>query len=81
MSTEPRQTPEEAKKAFDRTTALNRLGEQKEIAIRVLPAFRDKFDFSNPAEDYPKLADMAYQAADAVLRKHAAMVAALEVSK
>lgn len=75
------QTHEQDKAQFDRAVMLNRLDEQKEIAIRVLPAFRDKFDFSNPREDFPKLADLAYAAADALLRKHSAMVADMEASK
>ncbi len=38
------------------------------VAVAMAPAFRDKFDFSEP-EHFDKLADMAYKAADALIAK------------
>jgi len=47
---------------------LDRIVSQSNLAQNLAPAFRDKFDFSDP-KDYDKLADFAFAAADALLRK------------
>lgn len=42
-------------------------------ARTLAPAFRDKFDFGQP-EDYDKLADMAFLAAEAMQKKEEALM-------
>jgi tRNA(His) 5'-end guanylyltransferase len=49
------------------------------IAGRVLPAFRDKFDFSNP-EDFDKMAAMAIKAAEAFVGRIDAMMTEAEAN-
>ena len=50
-------------------SAENRTLETFSVAVVVASGFRDKFDFSNPAEDYDKMADMAWRAAVALLKR------------
>ncbi len=47
------------------------------IAVHLAPAFRDKFDFSDP-KDYDLLAERAWLAAEALVRKKDAMLLAYE---
>ena len=54
------------------TDRINRVGE---LAERLAPAFRDKLDFSKN-EDYAALAEYAWLAADAVVKKQETMLAA-----
>ena len=47
----------------------NTLDEIYSVSVVVASGFRDKFDFSNPAEDYDKMADMAWRAAVALVKR------------
>lgn len=47
------------------------------VAVCALPAFRDKYDFSEPS-DYDKLAERCFQSAEAFLKKDEAMRKAIE---
>ena len=53
----------------------SRIVDQSNLAQNLAPAFRDKFDFSDP-KDYDKLADFAFAAADALMRKEEALIRA-----
>ncbi len=46
----------------------NAIYERYEITLRLMPAFRDKFDFSDP-KHFEALVDISLQAADALLAK------------
>lgn len=58
-----------------------------QTAVQIAPAFRDKFEFNREnaalshydgGNDYDSLADMAYLAAEALVKKHEAKVIAAE---
>jgi len=48
-------------------------GELAGLAAKMVPAFRDKFDFSTP-DQYDKLADIAFLAAAAVISKRRSLL-------
>jgi hypothetical protein len=53
----------------------DRICQQSNLAQTLAHAFRDKFDFSDP-KDYDKLADHAFAAADALMRKEESLLRA-----
>lgn len=60
-----------------RNTAMHSLVARATLAEALAPAFRDKFDFSDP-KDFDKLADISFQAAEALHRKQTALLAEIE---
>lgn len=49
------------------------------VAQKVLPAFRDKFDYSNP-KDFASLAVFAFEAADALVARHLVLLEAAKAA-
>lgn len=67
--------------ARNRFDALERLEAVAYLAEHLAPAFRDKFDFSNPdakPNDFDRLAEISFQAAEALHRKRTAVKAEIE---
>lgn len=66
MSTRSAELRAQAKFERDLSSAL--IEETNKNALRLAPAFRDKFDFSEP-KHFEAWADLAWQAADAMLQR------------
>ncbi|MGA2018846.1 MAG: hypothetical protein ABSH26_18050 [Opitutaceae bacterium] len=62
------------KAAADYANECKRVGELSGLAAKMAVAFRDKFDFSTP-EQYDKMAEHGFLAAEAVLKKKESLLA------
>lgn len=58
---------------FQRQLAVDNAHLLHEIALRLAPAFRDKFDFSEPKQ-FKAWADLSWQGAEAMLERHQAAI-------
>lgn len=61
-------------------TGEERILKVASLAARMAPAFRDKYDFSDP-KDYDGLAERAWLAAEALTRKEESVFQALDEKK
>ena len=59
--------------------AKNRLARISTLAESLMPAFRDKFDFSDP-KNFDALAEMSFTAAEAMFRNQDARNAAIDAA-
>lgn len=48
---------------------MGRIEELHELAIKLAPGFRDKFDLSDPKKNFADWADLAWQGAEAFLER------------
>ena len=59
--------------------AKNRLARISTLAESLMPAFRDKFDFSDP-KNFDALAEICFTAAEAMFRNQEARLATIDAS-